>query len=502
MALGALGAIPSVSRNSSLVWSLLTAALVLVGWQLGLALSARGSKRRLDVVIALRTQHYLQACAQLSVLCYWGWYWRPVYDQFPLIVAQLVFAYAFDMLLTWSRRDRYVLGFGPFPIIFAINLFLWFQPQWFVLQLLTIAVGFTAKEFIRWERDGRRVHIFNPSSLPLALCSLVLILTSTTHHTLGQEISTTLDIPPAIGLWIFLVALPGQYVFGIALMTMSAVVTLFIFGQAYLAVTGTYFFIDSYIPAAVFLGMHLLFTDPSTSPRTDLGRLIFGVLYALSVAGLYSILGAIGAPTFYDKLLAVPLLNLMVQTLDRIAESRVLGRLVPVTGRQGLTPRRRNVVYMATWVMSFLLINASEGVGDVRASRGVPLWQVACEQDRTRGCDVLGTILTQHCVEGSPWACNELGILTAKNLSSSGLSVSDSFRRACDLGSTVGCNNTRLPVVFDQSWQRDSPGAADYLILLQGEENGGIGNSEDPTVMFDRACAAGWTAACENGSEP
>ena len=31
---------------------------------------------------------------------------------------------------------------------------------------------------------------------------------------------------------------------------------------------GTYFFVDAFIPAAVFLGMHLLFTDPSTSPRT------------------------------------------------------------------------------------------------------------------------------------------------------------------------------------------------------------------------------------------
>jgi hypothetical protein len=33
------------------------------------------------------------------VLLYWGWHWRQVYDSAHLIAAQLVFAYAFDMLL-------------------------------------------------------------------------------------------------------------------------------------------------------------------------------------------------------------------------------------------------------------------------------------------------------------------------------------------------------------------------------------------------------------------
>ena len=75
-----------------------------------------------------------------------------------------LFAYAFDALLAWSRRDTYTLGFGPFPIIFSTNLFLWFKPDWFYLQFLMMAVGFAAKELIRWNKDGRRVHIFNPSS--------------------------------------------------------------------------------------------------------------------------------------------------------------------------------------------------------------------------------------------------------------------------------------------------------------------------------------------------
>ncbi len=58
--------------------------------------------------------------------------------------------------------------------------------------------------------------------------------------------------------------------------------------------TGIYFFYDSYIPIAVFLGMHLLFNDPSTSPRTELGRIIFGALYGLSTVLLYWLLGSWG----------------------------------------------------------------------------------------------------------------------------------------------------------------------------------------------------------------
>src|SRR6185295_11783174 len=120
-----------------------------------LSWSTRRSGRRLTLSVVLRKQHYLQACAQGSVLLYWGWYWRPVYDAAPLIAAQLIFACAFDMLLSWTRRGTYTLGFGPFPVIFSINLFLWFRPEWFYFQFAIIALGFVAKEFLRWNKEGR-----------------------------------------------------------------------------------------------------------------------------------------------------------------------------------------------------------------------------------------------------------------------------------------------------------------------------------------------------------
>src|SRR3954470_18326414 len=236
--------LPPMRQNRHLLLSVLGAAGVLL---IGLLCLWRTSKQRpLRFEISLRPQHYLQASMHATIYAYWGWYWRPVYDAVPLIAAQLAFAYAFDMLIAWWRRDTYTLGFGPFPVIFSTNLFLWFKPDWFYLQFCMVAVGFAAKEWIRWDKGGRQVHIFNPSSFTLAVFSLGLILTGTTSWTVGEEIARTQFNPPNIYVLLFLVGLPGQLLFGVTTMTMSAVVTTYLFGLAYLGATGTYYFVDSY----------------------------------------------------------------------------------------------------------------------------------------------------------------------------------------------------------------------------------------------------------------
>ena len=172
LGLALLSIVPRVSGNPILARSFWGAATVLFVWQLVLFLRLRGKSEGRSLTTILRPQHYLQALVQVAVLVYWGWFWRPVYDFFWLLVAQLVFAYTFDMLLAWTRRGSYVLGFGPFPIIFSTNLFLWFRDDWFYLQFLMLAVGFMGKEFVRWNREGKRVHIFNPSAFSLGLFSI------------------------------------------------------------------------------------------------------------------------------------------------------------------------------------------------------------------------------------------------------------------------------------------------------------------------------------------
>src|SRR5262245_49121167 len=408
--LAALGLLAPIRENPRVLWAFLGVSLALCALSAVLAGTLRAG-RKLTVEVVLRKQHYMQACVQSSVLLYWGWYWPQVYESAHFILAQLIFAYAFDMLLCWSRRDVYTLGFGPFPIIFSINLFLWFKPDWFGLQFVMVAVGFAAKELLRWTKDGQSAHIFNPSSFPLAVISIGLLATGATDLTWGREISTTQFYPPHMYLMLFFIGLPGQFFFGVTTMTMSAVLTTYIFGLIYFATTGIYFFYDSYIPISVFLGMHLLFTDPATAPRTDLGRIVYGILYGLSTVVLYQLLGGAGMPTFYDKLLQVPLLNLSIKGIDRVARSRMLRDFDPAAIGRSLAPRRRHLAYMSIWALVFVGMSFAQGVGDSHPGQWLPFWRQACEEGRPYACPYLADMQVGFCDRGSGWACNEAGLL-------------------------------------------------------------------------------------------
>jgi hypothetical protein len=490
--LAAMTALGPIRANPRLVWSFWGTAIVLGAWYAWLATTAAQRGRALTVVVDIRKQHYLQACAQGSVLVYWGFYWREVYHSAHLIAAQLVFAYAFDMLLAWSRRDDYTLGFAPFPVIFSINLFLWFKPDWFYLQFLLVAVGFAAKELIRWEKNGRRVHVFNPSSFPLGLFSLVLILTASTDMTWGQEIATTLNNAPYIYLFIFLIGLPGQFLFGVTTMTMSAVVTMYLFGLVYFAITGTYYFVDSYIPIAVFLGMHLLFTDPSTAPRSELGRLMFGAFYALSVVTLYAVLGRFGAPTFYDKLMAVPIMNLAIKGIDRLIQWRPLKSIDPAALARGLKGRPRHLAYIAVWTCVFVAMSAAQAVGDTHRGQWVSFWLEACAEGRPNACRTAGLLTSAYCRAGSGWACNEYGVLIQPAIRPE--TAGRVFRNACDLEFAPGCAN--LDPAHAESPLHGPPSDTDYKIVLRGRK--GSIDHLTPIALHQRGCLQGFADACRS----
>ncbi|PYR31457.1 MAG: hypothetical protein DMF92_05325 [Acidobacteria bacterium] len=483
-----------VRQNPRLLWSFVATSLILAIWSVAVIERARRTDRQLTLEIVLRKQHYLQACAQGSVLLYWGWYWTRVYESASLIAAQLLFAYAFDLLLSWSRRDSYSLGFAPFPVIFSINLFLWFRPEWFFLQFLMVAVGFAAKDLIRWDKDGRRTHIFNPSSFPLALFSLALIMTGMSDATFGREIAITQFYPPHIYLFLFLIGLPGQYFFGVTTMTMSAAVTTYVFGLLYFAVTGTYFFYDSYIPIAVFLGMHLLFTDPSTSPRTELGRIMFGVAYGLSTVLLYRLLSLAGVPAFYDKLLQVPLLNLSIKGIDRVARSSWLRGVDPARIAQSLAPRQRHLAYIGVWITVFGIMSAVQGVGDNHRGQWVPFWQHACAENRAGACDYLALTESNDCDAGSGWACNAFAILQTKR-DVPGPGAGESFGAGCRAGFSAACENRARLYAGSGVFADAAPTLHDYAILVRGSK--ATAGEGSPASIYSRACGQGWTDACD-----
>ena len=175
---------------------------------------------------------------------YWGWYWREVYHEIPLILSQVLFLYVLDMVVCWFRRDKWIAGFGPIPIIFSMNLFLWFRDDWFYLQFVMIAIIVFGKEFLRWKRDGHSTHIFNPSAFALFLTSVVLLATHNTPITWGVEISSTFNLPPYIYMEIFLLGLIVQGLFSVTLVTLSAAATLCALDLAYTGATGLYQFVD------------------------------------------------------------------------------------------------------------------------------------------------------------------------------------------------------------------------------------------------------------------
>jgi len=351
--LAGLTFLPRIRHEPRLTVSVLGAAAVLFVLQLALRLELGRSGRRLRYEFVPMRVHYVQAAMQGCIYAYWGWYWREVYDHVPLIAGQLVFAYTLDMLVTWLRRDTWTLGFGPFPIVFSTNLFMWFRDDWFFLQFLMVATGVLGKEFIKWRRDGRPTHIFNPSAFSLFLFSLALILTGRTDITWGPDIAATLGVPPRIYLEVFLVGLVVQLLFSVTLVTLSATAALIVLNLVYTSATGTYHFVMTNIPIAVFLGLHLLVTDPATSPRTTLGKLVFGAMYGIGAFALFGLFQRIGVPTFYDKLLPVPILNMLVRAIDRMAKSAPLSRFDPGALGTAAPPRTRYAVYTALWAAVF-----------------------------------------------------------------------------------------------------------------------------------------------------
>jgi hypothetical protein len=495
-----LVALAPVSRNHAAVfWTFLVSGLGILAWAAVLFGSAQRSGRPLAIDVDVRKQHWIQACAQGSVLLYWGWHTRVVYPFLPFIVAQLIFAYAFDTLLGLSRRGKHTLGFGPFPIIFSINLFLWFKLDWFHWQFAMVAVGFLAKEMIRWTREGKRVHIFNPSSFPLGVFSLALIATRSWDISFASLIANTQADVPNLYAWIFFISLPGQLLFGVARTTLSAVLTTYLFSILYFKATGTYFFYDSHIPVQVFLGMHLLFTDPSTSPRTELGRWIFGILYGLGVIGLYVVLGWMGAPTLFDKLLPVPILNLLVRRIDAIASSPSLAAIDPSRIGRSLAPKQRNVAYTALWAAVFAALSLTQGVGDRHPGQYLPFWTNACRSGSERACMYTTVLERIYCNDGSGWACNELGVSESRRAQS----PAASFRRSCDLGFQPGCVNATSVSAPNALPVRGDPPVTELPIVLRGTKP--RLTERDPVRLYAVGCAQGWPKMCAaqtGGSQP
>ncbi|HXD00564.1 MAG TPA: tetratricopeptide repeat protein, partial [Verrucomicrobiae bacterium] len=449
-----------------LAWTFYIITALLLCWQCVLFLRAGPKSRGFAWEYVPVRSHYVQASVQFAIYLYWGWYWRNVYTEFPLILAQVAFLYAIDGLLSWSRGQTWRLGFGPWPIIFSTNLFMWFRDDWFWLQFLMVATGLLGKQFVRWKRDGKITHIFNPSAFGLTIFSLMLIFTGTTNCTWGQDIAITQGRPPHIYLEMFLCGMVVQYFFYVTLLTFSAAGMVALLSLAYTPVTGVYLFVDSNIPIAVFLGLHLLMTDPATTPRSSVGRVFFGSLYGLGVFFGFILLNALHLPEFYDKLIVVPFLNLLTPVLDRLASLGLAGKYGRWEGK--VSPYKMNLAYMTCWIAVFFIMLATGFVEGPHPGATIAFWKKAAEENRPHALDNLRLLLAEFerrnmddpaegvtvTGAGGPISrrqalgilCDQVATIYAegKLVPADPARAAHYFGRSCEYGTLEGCANLAL----------------------------------------------------------
>ena len=530
----ALCALPRIHGEPLLLVSLLGAAVVMTLWHL---LLARGGSKR-EIIPNLKPNHYVQLVCHLSIYIYWGAHWPQVGLSAPLIIAELAFAYLFEMGLAWTRGVPWRSGFGPVPITLSMNLFLWFRDEYFGWQFAMLALAFLSKEFLQWNRDGVRRHIFNPSAFGLTVAALILIPFDLSHTTWGEEIATTLAYPPHIYVVIFALGLIVQFRFPIILMTMAAVSGCVFFQWLYVRDTGLYLFIDTTLPIAVFLGMNFLFTDPMTSPRTTLGKLIFGFAYGALVVFEYRWLQTMSRPsmghdhpenvTYFDKLIQVPLLNLTVPALDWLGRKLSLERF-----KFDLNIPKVRYGFIAAWIPIFFFgllpgfadhpgrslgywsDRCSDSVGhdDYTGERATDPYcrnfslflRDACQakaESWALACNKLGTLYedgvgvprndvlaarlhNSACDEEYPAACVDLGImaLEGRGMKAAPEAALNLFRAACEADEADGCQN--LGALLARSSKSDADMLAESRRFL-----------EKAARMYGEKCAAGDEDAC------
>ena len=535
-----VGFLSRARTNTHLAWTFAGVAGVLLCWQFVLLCLSKQKKIGFKWEFVAVRSHYIQAMLQLAIYIYWGWYWRNVYAEAPLILSQLIFLYIFDALLTWSRGQTWRLGFGPFPIVLGSNLFMWFRDDWFVFQFVMVAIGVLGKQFIRWRRDGKLTHVFNPSAFTLTLVSFVLLFTGTSDYTWGNQIAITIGQPPHIYLLVFLCGVVVQYFFSVTLMTFSAAAVISLLSLTYTRMTGVYLFVDTNVPIAVFLGLHLLMTDPATTPRSSLGKTIFGGLYGAGAFIAFIVLEAFGAPGFYDKLVIVPFLNLLTPLLDRLAAlgvAKKFGLWEAVVGR-----RRVNLGYMSGWAALFMVMLTTGFVEAPHPGNTIEFWQKAAEEKRPHAVGNLLTLLNnfiqqdidklsqpagtldpqerQDRLRSLGDLCNQAGVIYAegKLVPADPARAAAFFTQACEYGDSDGCANLAIQyLLFNHVEASASVGKAlasleqncteltnpkgRYCYLVGYAYDTGRGHPEDKTKarqFYQQGAGLGDLDACKN----
>jgi hypothetical protein len=255
-------------------------------------------------------------------------------------------------------------------------------------------------------------------------------------------------------------------------------------------VSGEWAFVDTTIPISVFLGMNLLITDPATSPRNAVGKALFGALYGALTLPLVTLLPLLGQPSFYDKLLQVPLCNLLTPPLERfgarVEEWWGATRLRWLTmGNMGLA---------VVWGGAFLVMRPE--LLNHPGSRP-ETWEARCVKGEGRACVYLRHTLEKGCGLNKPERCAQLAeaLSDPEALDRNEPRALLLFQKACGLGHQSSCVRHRMSMI--KSLSQLDPQAQQKAQPTKDESMNApmIGQvSEDEAIGL--ACEGGQPLAC------
>jgi hypothetical protein len=302
-----------------------------------------GVWRRGRVSWEIRLPHLIPACIQVILFTYWGLYFGQVKEHAPSILLQLMLGFSIDALFAFLKFGSWRIGASPLPIVLSSNLFAWFTPLGIVINL---GVAFASKTFLH--RNGR--HVLNPSATGLATAGLTAMLFPQWVSFGG--VFHVMNLAPNMTELVVLLALWPQSRFRIVPVSIAALVVLQL-----LQIPGA-------VRPSMLLAIGLLATDPATIPKTDLGKLLFGVFIGLAFPLTSITLRTLGTPDDFSKVLAIPFANALVPTFDRAGlalwslGARVLGywKTMPARLRQFAVWRIPDLGMIAIWL--FLAVPA------------------------------------------------------------------------------------------------------------------------------------------------
>jgi hypothetical protein len=302
---------------------------------------------------------------------------------------------------------------------------------------------------------------------------------------------------------LFLLGLVVHFLFRITPITLSGACALYLLNLAYTSLTGTYYFVDAGISVSLFLGLHFLITDPATSPKTTAGKWLFGGLYGAGAFGAYAFLVWLGLPQFYDKLLPVPLLNLSVRWIDRVAGSLAQAGNSPGTA-EVIRLKRVNLAHMAIWSTLFAVMISTGYLSHQHPGASPEFWERACESRVIRACTVWSYELRVTCEKGSARSCLTWGtaLELGRLLPRTRVVAGEALTRSCELGLEAGCvrlgefwSNGGREVLEDRCNLGDAISCATAAQVYATGATG-MFNSSQALRFLETACNDKWPPAC------